>query len=152
MALLHSNRLYITLPWLYFTLLDSTILYLGSTSLYFTLHYSMKEHFLKFVYSTHALDQTGKPLSNLLTDAMSRRRKGSTGSERYNIKCSHHWFYQLLEEWEEQLQPFTKDWLLCWVRKGMFPTAKWLVGYAAAWASVWWEHQYVNQRSQIFYY
>ena len=23
----------------------------------------------------------------------------------------------------------------------MFPTAKWLVGYAAAWASVWWEHQ-----------
>ena len=44
---------------------------------------TLKEHFLMFGYSTHALDQTGKPLSNLLTDTMSRRRKGSTtkGSE-----------------------------------------------------------------------
>ena len=31
MALLHSTRLYITLPWLYFTLLDSTLLFLGLT-------------------------------------------------------------------------------------------------------------------------
>jgi len=34
MALLHSTKIYITLPWLYFTLLDSTFLYHGSTSLY----------------------------------------------------------------------------------------------------------------------
>jgi len=40
MALLHSTRLYITLPWHYFILLDSTLLYHGSTSLYWTLHYS----------------------------------------------------------------------------------------------------------------
>ena len=39
MVLLHSTRLYITLPWLYLTLLDSTLLYHGSTSLYWTLHY-----------------------------------------------------------------------------------------------------------------
>jgi len=31
---------YITVPWLYFTLLDSTLIYQGSTSLYVTLHFS----------------------------------------------------------------------------------------------------------------
>ena len=36
MALLHSTSLYITLPWLYFSLLASTLLYHGSTSLYLT--------------------------------------------------------------------------------------------------------------------
>ena len=41
MVVLHSTWLYITLPWLYFTLLDSTLLYNGSTSLYFTLYYSI---------------------------------------------------------------------------------------------------------------
>jgi len=40
MALLHSTSLYITLKWLYFTLLDSTLIYHGSTSLSQTLHYS----------------------------------------------------------------------------------------------------------------
>ena len=40
LALLHTTWLYITVPWLYFTLLDSTLLYIGSTSLYLTLHYS----------------------------------------------------------------------------------------------------------------
>ena len=57
MVLLHSIRLYITRPWLYFTLLDSTLLYrcfdptslytwiyitllYSSTSLHLTLHYS----------------------------------------------------------------------------------------------------------------
>ena len=40
MALLHSSWQHITLPWLYFTLLDSTFLYHISTSHYFTLHYS----------------------------------------------------------------------------------------------------------------
>jgi len=40
MALLRHTWLYITLPWFYFTLLDSTLLYQGYTSLYFTLHYS----------------------------------------------------------------------------------------------------------------
>ena len=40
MALLHSTFLYITLPWLYFTLLESTSLYHRSTSLYLSLHYS----------------------------------------------------------------------------------------------------------------
>ena len=39
-ARLHSTRLYIRLPWLYFTLLDSTLLYNGSTSIYYTLYYS----------------------------------------------------------------------------------------------------------------
>ena len=54
-VLLHSTRLYVTLAWLYFTLqdsihystmaliitlLDSTLLYHGSTSMYQTLHYS----------------------------------------------------------------------------------------------------------------
>ena len=38
MALLHSTRLFINLPWLYFTLLDSTLLYHGSTPLYLTIH------------------------------------------------------------------------------------------------------------------
>ena len=36
-ALLHSIWPYITLPWIYFSLLDSTSFYIGSTSLYFTL-------------------------------------------------------------------------------------------------------------------
>ena len=40
MALPYSACLYITLPWLYFTLLDSILLYIGSTSLYLILHYS----------------------------------------------------------------------------------------------------------------
>ena len=40
MDLHHSTRHYITLPWLYFTLLDSTLLHNESTSLYLTLHYS----------------------------------------------------------------------------------------------------------------
>ena len=39
---LHYTRLYITLPRLYFTLLDSALLYHGYTSLYYTLHYSTK--------------------------------------------------------------------------------------------------------------
>ena len=34
------SSLYITLPWLYFTQLYSTYLYHGSTSRYFSLHYS----------------------------------------------------------------------------------------------------------------
>ena len=40
MGLHHSTWLYITRPWLHFTLLDSTFLFQGSTSLYLTLHYS----------------------------------------------------------------------------------------------------------------
>ena len=52
MALLHSSRLYITLPWLYFTLLDSTLLNHGSTSLYKTLHYSSMAQ-LHFAYLYH---------------------------------------------------------------------------------------------------
>ena len=40
MALLHSTRLYINRPWINFTLLDSTYIYHGSTSLYSTLHNS----------------------------------------------------------------------------------------------------------------
>ena len=40
MALLDSTWLYMTLPWLYFTLLCSTSLYHGSTWLYLTLHES----------------------------------------------------------------------------------------------------------------
>ena len=38
MALLHSTLLYITLPWLYWILINSKLLYHGSMSLYFTLH------------------------------------------------------------------------------------------------------------------
>jgi len=38
MAQLHSTRSYEILPWLYFTLVDSTLLYHGSTSLYEILH------------------------------------------------------------------------------------------------------------------
>ena len=40
LALLHSTWLYVTLPWLYFTLLDCTLLYHCSTSLYLHLLYS----------------------------------------------------------------------------------------------------------------
>ena len=40
MALLHSTWFYINLPWLYFTLLDSTLLYYCSASLYLTQHFS----------------------------------------------------------------------------------------------------------------
>ena len=40
MDVLDSTRIYITLPWLYFSLLDSTLLYHGSTSTYYTQHYS----------------------------------------------------------------------------------------------------------------
>ena len=40
MALLHTSRLYITLPLLYFTLLYSTSLYHDSTQLYLTIHNS----------------------------------------------------------------------------------------------------------------
>ena len=39
MALYHSTLFYIIPPWVYFTLLDCTLLYHGSTSLYFTLRY-----------------------------------------------------------------------------------------------------------------
>ena len=39
-ALLHSTSLYITLPWLYLTPLDPTLLYHGATSLYLTLQIS----------------------------------------------------------------------------------------------------------------
>ena len=39
MALLYSTRLYITIPLLYFTLLDSVLLYHNSTSLHSTLLY-----------------------------------------------------------------------------------------------------------------
>ena len=38
--MLHFTWLYITLPWLYSTKLDPTLLYHGSTPLYLTLHYS----------------------------------------------------------------------------------------------------------------
>ena len=53
MAILLSTSLYITLPWLYFTLLDSKSLYLCSTyhvstSLYLTLHNSNTIPFLYF--------------------------------------------------------------------------------------------------------
>jgi len=34
MALLHSTTINITVPWIYFTLLDSTLLYHGPTSFY----------------------------------------------------------------------------------------------------------------------
>ena len=37
MALVHSTLFYITLPWLYFNLLDYTLPYHGSTLIYFTL-------------------------------------------------------------------------------------------------------------------
>jgi len=40
MTLLHSTTLYINLPWLYLTPLDSTLFYKDSTSLHFTLHQS----------------------------------------------------------------------------------------------------------------
>ena len=40
MDLLHFTWIYITPPWLYLNLLDSRLLYHGSTSLYMTLHYS----------------------------------------------------------------------------------------------------------------
>ena len=40
LALLHSTTLYINLLWLYFTPLDSALLYHSSNSLYLTLHYS----------------------------------------------------------------------------------------------------------------
>ena len=40
MDVLDSTRIYITLPWLCFSLLDSTLLYHGSTSTYYTQHYS----------------------------------------------------------------------------------------------------------------
>ena len=45
MALLHCTWFYITLPWLYFTLLHSILLYNGSTSPYFNLHYSIYHGF-----------------------------------------------------------------------------------------------------------
>ena len=38
MALVHSTLFYITPPLLYLTLLDSTLIYNGSTSLYYILH------------------------------------------------------------------------------------------------------------------
>ena len=76
---------------------------------------ALKEHSSMFGYSTLALDQTGKPPSNLCTDVMSRRKKGNMtkGSERLNTQLLHHWFYQLLAGWGEPLQPSTRDWLLC---------------------------------------
>ena len=52
MALLHSTLLYITLPWLYFIVLDSTLFYHGSTSLYLTLHYPALVHHSTSLYIT----------------------------------------------------------------------------------------------------
>ena len=53
-ALLQHTRIhkvhYIPLPWLYFTLLDSTLLYHGSTSLYWTLHYSCSTSLYQTLY------------------------------------------------------------------------------------------------------
>ena len=46
MALLHLIRLYITLPLLYFTLLDSTLLYHGSTLLYIIVPYGYTSFYL----------------------------------------------------------------------------------------------------------
>ena len=48
MALVHSTLFYITLPWLYFTLLDYTLLYLGSSLIYFTLFW----FYFTLLYST----------------------------------------------------------------------------------------------------
>ena len=77
---------------------------------------TLKEHSLMFGYSTLALDQTGKPPSNLHTDAMSRRIGDMTkGSERlntiYTIGSIDYWWdgeirYNLQEigcytEWEK---------------------------------------------------
>jgi len=56
MALLHSNWLYVILPLFYFTPLHSTLLYHGSTSLYFILHYNTIA-VLHSSYSTKALLQ-----------------------------------------------------------------------------------------------
>ena len=104
---------------------------------------ALKEHSLMFGYSTLALDRTGKPPSNLLTDVMSRRRKDKWPKDQSsNTQLLHHWFYQLLGGWGEWLQPSTRNYLLCWVRKGMSLTAKCLVRYTAVWASVWWEPQW----------
>jgi len=63
MALLHYIRLYITLPWVYFTLLESTLLYHDSTPLYSTmalLHCTLLYHgstpiYFTLHYSTMAL-------------------------------------------------------------------------------------------------
>ena len=56
MALLHSTRLYIPIPWLYFTLLNSTLLCHGSTSYYFPLHYStIALHYFSLHKSTMVL-------------------------------------------------------------------------------------------------
>ena len=41
MALLDTTSLYITLQWLYFTLLYSVLLYHGCTSFYFTLQHTI---------------------------------------------------------------------------------------------------------------
>ena len=53
MARLQFTLLYFTLPWLYFTLLDSSLPYLGSTSLNITLHCSTKDllHSAYFIHS-----------------------------------------------------------------------------------------------------
>ena len=42
---------------------------------------ALKEHFLTLGFSTHALDQTGRPLSYLPTGATSRRRNDNTTRE-----------------------------------------------------------------------
>ena len=47
-----STSLHINLPWLYFTLFDSTFLYHGYTSLYLTLHYSIPWLYFTLLDST----------------------------------------------------------------------------------------------------
>ena len=53
MALLHSTRVYIALPWHYFSLLDSTVFYHSSTLLYLTLcQYTMAPLYLTLHHSS----------------------------------------------------------------------------------------------------
>jgi len=55
MPLLHCTWLYITLPCLYFTLIDSTLLYHGSTSLYLSLQYSTIFLLHSLIYLFHLM-------------------------------------------------------------------------------------------------
>ena len=52
MALLHSTLIYINLPWLYFILLYSKLIYHGSTSFYFTLYLTLPCLYFTLLYST----------------------------------------------------------------------------------------------------
>ena len=81
MALLGSTSLYYNLPWLYLTLLHSTMSLLGSTSLfytlpwlYFTLYYTPKaENYVKL--------KADKPKTNKRKQkAWARERDGGWGS------------------------------------------------------------------------